>query len=91
MREFESGLRSILEAEITTAANVNFAKSRIFDEVVDLVGDKHLLDHFAGQALAGLLASGIAAERCQPMEEVAEVAYANASAMIAQRNKGADT
>ena len=50
-----------------------------------------LLDHFAGQALAGLLASGIAAERCQPMEEVAEVAYANASAMIAQRNKGADT
>ena len=50
-----------------------------------------LLDYFAGQALAGLLASGIAAERCQPMEEVAEVAYANAAAMIAQRNRGADT
>lgn len=44
-----------------------------------------LRDWFAGQALAGLLASGIAAERGQSKIELAEIAYLNADAMIAAR------
>jgi hypothetical protein len=44
-----------------------------------------LRDWYAGQALAGLLGSGIASERGQSHEDVAEVAYLNADAMIAER------
>ena len=47
-----------------------------------------LRDWFAGQALAGLLASGVASERGQTCEDVAQIAYANADAMIAERAKG---
>jgi len=47
-----------------------------------------LRDWFAGQALAGLLASGVAAARGQTCEDVAEIAYANADAMLAERAKG---
>lgn len=45
-----------------------------------------LRDWFAGQALAGLLASGIAAQLRQTFDEVAEAAYNNADAMLAARN-----
>lgn len=48
---------------------------------------KTLLDYFAGQALAGHFASGLAAERGQQSKEVAKVAYHMAAAMIAEKRR----
>lgn len=44
-----------------------------------------LRDWFAGQALIGLLGSGVAEKREQSSEVVAEIAYRNADAMLAAR------
>lgn len=48
---------------------------------------RELRDRFAMAALTGLLASGIAAERGQTHADVAEIAYANADAMLAARDR----
>ncbi len=62
------------------------SEQRYSSETVHVLG-MTLRDWFAGQALVGLLASGVAAERGQSSEDVAGAAYANADAMLAERAK----
>ena len=58
------------------------------DDAYGCVG-MSLRDYFAAAALTGLLASRIAAERGHTKQDIAEVAYENADAMLAARKEGA--
>jgi hypothetical protein len=80
--EEQAKLMAGWDAKFVARVKAGYAKAAVIKDAGGLASEKTLRDHFAGQALAGILALG---RRCTFPEVASENAYIMADAMLEAR------